>query len=68
VYQLVEPEVGGRAIMRVEASTANIRPVVVAAILRDIRFDQAVYKSFIDLQVPPSTAPFDLLKKSPLQG
>lgn len=37
--------------MRVDPSTANIRPVVVAAILRDITFDPQVYKSFIDLQV-----------------
>ena len=36
--------------MYVEASTSPIRPYVVCAILRGIKFDKKNYKSFIDLQ------------------
>lgn len=36
--------------MHVLPSTAQIRPYVVAAVLRDVTFDQAAYTSFIDLQ------------------
>jgi len=34
----------------VKAETAEVRPFVVACILRDIEFDIASYNSFIDLQ------------------
>lgn len=36
--------------MHVTASTAQIRPHVVAAVLRNVTFDQDSYASFIDLQ------------------
>lgn len=36
--------------MRVEASTESIRPFVVCAVLRGVKFDKKNYKSFIDLQ------------------
>jgi phenylalanyl-tRNA synthetase beta chain len=36
--------------MNVEASTASIRPFVVCAVLRNLKFNPATYKSFIDLQ------------------
>ncbi|KAL5723425.1 phenylalanine--tRNA ligase [Ranunculus cassubicifolius] len=36
--------------MHVKAETSKIRPFVVCAVLRDITFDEASYKSFIDLQ------------------
>lgn len=36
--------------LKVHPETAQIRPVVVAAILRNITFTQASYESFIDLQ------------------
>ena len=38
------------AVIKVAPETAQIRSVVVAAILRDISFTQASYESFIDLQ------------------
>lgn len=38
------------ATITVKPETAQIRPVVVGAILRDITFTQASYESFIDLQ------------------
>lgn len=54
IFRKVEPTSnggsGGREVMRVEASTASVRPVVVCAVLRDIVFTPEVYKSFIDLQ------------------
>lgn len=51
VYKRVEPQAnGGRQTMRVSPSTAAIRPYVVCAVLRNVAFDPAVYKSFIDLQ------------------
>jgi len=34
----------------VRPQTAEIRPYVVAAVLRNIKFDAASYQSFIDLQ------------------
>eukprot|EP00954_Amorphochlora_amoebiformis_P024079 1364065-Amorphochlora_amoeboformis.AAC.2 len=36
--------------MTVKKETNQIRPFVVCAVLRDIKFDQARYESFIDLQ------------------
>ncbi|PIA27819.1 hypothetical protein AQUCO_07500028v1 [Aquilegia coerulea] len=36
--------------IHVKPETALVRPYVVSAVLRDITFDQASYKSFIDLQ------------------
>lgn len=41
---------GGNLQVHVLPSTAQIRPYVVAAVLRDVTFDQAAYTSFIDLQ------------------
>jgi phenylalanyl-tRNA synthetase beta chain len=37
-------------VMYVEPATAQIRPYVVCAVLRNIQFDKRRYKSFIDLQ------------------
>lgn len=48
VYSLVEPT--KRVVMNVKASTKEVRPFVVCAILRNVTFDDKVYKSFIDLQ------------------
>ena len=39
-----------REVIRVEVATSAIRPFVVCAILRGIKFDKKSYKSFIDLQ------------------
>lgn len=50
VYRRVEPATGSRQIMYVEPATASIRPYVVCAILRGVKFDPMRYKSFIDLQ------------------
>lgn len=36
--------------MNVHPATETIRPFVVCAVLRDIKFDAASYKSFIELQ------------------
>ena len=49
IYQRVDP-VGGRQKMIVEASTDVIRPYIVCAVLRGVKFDKKRYKSFIDLQ------------------
>jgi phenylalanyl-tRNA synthetase beta chain len=48
LYSLVEPE--KRSVMNVKASTKDVRPFVVCAILRNVTFTDKVYKSFIDLQ------------------
>jgi len=48
-YHRIDP-VGGRQKMFVEASTAAVRPYVVCAVLRGVKFDKKRYKSFIDLQ------------------
>ncbi|ESO90473.1 hypothetical protein LOTGIDRAFT_217906 [Lottia gigantea] len=48
-YKVVEPS-GKKHQMTVLPSTEQVRPYVVAAILRDITFTQDRYKSFIDLQ------------------
>lgn len=47
-YRVIVPEMMER--ITVKPETAQIRPVVVAAILRNISFTQASYESFIDLQ------------------
>jgi len=47
-YAIVEPK--ERLIMNVKASTKEVRPFVVCAVLRGMKFDDKVYKSFIDLQ------------------
>ena len=47
-YQVIIPE--EIVTLKVAPETARIRPFVVAAILRNIRFTQAAYESFIDLQ------------------
>ena len=49
-FKRVEPATGGRLRMTVEASTSPLRPFVVCAVLRGVKFDNKRYKSFIDLQ------------------
>lgn len=50
-YQIVSPsDEASSTMMVVQSSTATIRPFVVCAILRNVTFDQARYKSFIELQ------------------
>jgi phenylalanyl-tRNA synthetase beta chain len=48
IHQLKEP--AQRQQMVVKASTQQIRPYVVCAIMRDITFDEDSYASFLDLQ------------------
>ena len=48
-YHRIDP-VNGRQKMYVEASTATVRPYVVCAVLRGVKFDKKRYKSFIELQ------------------
>ena len=49
-YSVHVPEEGKISVLKVLPETAQIRPIVVAAILRNISFTQASYESFIDLQ------------------
>lgn len=49
VYHSLEPS-APNMVMHVEPSTAQIRPYVVCAVLRNVSFDKRRYKSFIDLQ------------------
>ena len=49
-YKIVEPVDGKRQQMVVRPSTAEIRPFVVCAVLRDVKFTPERYASFIDLQ------------------
>jgi len=49
-YRKVEPCDGARQVMKVLPATADIRPFVVCAILRDVTFTPERYASFIDLQ------------------
>mmetsp|Transcript_40339 Transcript_40339/g.48887 ORF Transcript_40339/g.48887 Transcript_40339/m.48887 type:complete len:598 (-) Transcript_40339:268-2061(-) len=50
-YRLVEPPNGQpRQRMVVKPETMLVRPFVVCAVLRGVKFDQARYNSFIDLQ------------------
>jgi hypothetical protein len=55
VYRTLKPDT--LITMTVGKETAQIRPYVVAAVLRNVKFTQKSYNSFIDLQVRgPSTA------------
>ncbi|KAH0480649.1 MAG: uncharacterized protein KVP18_000729 [Porospora cf. gigantea A] len=47
-YRLCAPN--PTAVINVHGSTKDVRPYVVGAILRNVRLDEAAYKSFIDLQ------------------
>jgi len=49
-YQIVPPASGNLEVITVKPNTAQIRPFVVCAILRDITFNEERYASFIDLQ------------------
>ncbi|KAJ1715540.1 phenylalanine--tRNA ligase subunit beta [Aspergillus flavus] len=49
-YRLVEPANGELQKIIVKEDTTKIRPLVSGAILRNIKFDQARYESFIALQ------------------
>mmetsp|Transcript_43993 Transcript_43993/g.113713 ORF Transcript_43993/g.113713 Transcript_43993/m.113713 type:complete len:630 (-) Transcript_43993:171-2060(-) len=49
-YKLTAPAPAANMRMTVTASTAQIRPFVVCAVLRGVNFDQDRYQSFIDLQ------------------
>lgn len=49
-YSLSTPTPVANMKMTVHASTAQIRPYVVAAVLRNVTFDQERYDSFIELQ------------------
>merc|ERR1719486_1407310 len=49
-YSLSTPTPVANMKMTVHASTAQIRPFVVAAVLRNVTFDQERYDSFIELQ------------------
>ncbi|KAK5443392.1 phenylalanine--tRNA ligase subunit beta [Exophiala xenobiotica] len=49
-YVLKAPPSGEMQTITVKQDTARIRPYVSGAILRNIKFDQARYESFIDLQ------------------
>ncbi|KAJ3137068.1 hypothetical protein HDU90_002239 [Geranomyces variabilis] len=50
VYKVVPPASGNMQKLVVKPETGAVRPHVVAAVLRDITFDQGSYESFIDLQ------------------
>ncbi|XP_017046920.1 phenylalanine--tRNA ligase beta subunit [Drosophila ficusphila] len=47
-FHFVEP--AKRQVLKIDPSTAKIRPYAVAAVLRNVTFTQASYNSFIDLQ------------------
>ncbi|KAH9496489.1 hypothetical protein Btru_043176 [Bulinus truncatus] len=49
-YKTVQPSSGNVQRLVIQSSTALVRPFCVAAVLRNIKFDQARYNSFIDLQ------------------
>lgn len=49
-FELVEPADGKRQVLKILPETKQIRPYAVAAVLRNINFDQTSYDSFIDLQ------------------
>ncbi|RMJ25758.1 hypothetical protein PHISP_03363 [Aspergillus sp. HF37] len=49
-YRLVEPSSGQLQTMTVKEDTMKIRPYVTGAILRNVKFDQMRYESFIALQ------------------
>ncbi|XP_017036375.1 phenylalanine--tRNA ligase beta subunit [Drosophila kikkawai] len=47
-FEFVEP--AKRQVLKIDPSTAKIRPHAVAAVLRNVTFTKASYNSFIDLQ------------------
>lgn len=49
-YRAMEPKYGPIQRMIVKPETAQVRPFGLAAVLRNIKFDQVSYDSFIDLQ------------------
>jgi phenylalanyl-tRNA synthetase beta chain len=54
-YRLLEP--AAPISITVSPETAQIRPYVVSAVLRDVKFTQESYNSFIDLQVSRGASP-----------
>lgn len=50
LYKVDPPKPKPQMTITVQASTAQIRPFVVGAVLRGVKFDQDRYQSFIDLQ------------------
>lgn len=50
LYELSQPKPADKMTITVAASTAQIRPYVVAAVLRNVTFDKDRYESFIELQ------------------
>lgn len=50
LYKLSQPKPKENMRITVTAATAQIRPYVVGAVLRGVKFDQDRYQSFIDLQ------------------
>lgn len=49
-YEVISVPEADMAVMTVKPATLQIRPFVVCAILRDVKFTEQRYKSFIDLQ------------------
>lgn len=49
-YEVVSVPEADMEVMTVQPATAQIRPFVVCAILRDVKFTEARYQSFIELQ------------------
>jgi phenylalanyl-tRNA synthetase beta chain len=49
-YEVVSVPEADMEVMTVKPATAQIRPFVVCAIMRDVKFTEQRYKSFIDLQ------------------
>ena len=49
MYRTLKPDT--LITLTVSKETAQIRPYVVAAVLRNVKFTQQSYNSFIDLQV-----------------
>ena len=50
-FVLKQPASGKRQRLIVKENTKSVRPIAVAAILRNINLNQQAYDSFIDLQV-----------------
>ncbi|CAL1531271.1 unnamed protein product [Lymnaea stagnalis] len=50
LYKTVSPEKDKLQRLVIQSSTAQVRPYCVAAVLRNIKFDQTRYNNFIDLQ------------------
>lgn len=49
-YRVVEPKYPEQNVIKVSPETAKVRPLVAGAVLRNIKFDQDRYNSFIALQ------------------